>query len=304
MDIYYFVADESGKRLDVFVSECMEDISRSHAQKLIESGNVFLNDKVFKAKKTVNTGDIIRIYMPDPVPIDVLPEDIPLDVIYEDNDLAVINKQQGLTVHPANGVYTGTMVNALLFRFKDLSGINGMIRPGIVHRLDKMTSGLMLVAKNDKAHNCLAEQISSKRCIRRYYALVEGVIKEKDGVIIQPIGRNPDDRKQMAVVKDGRYAETHYEVLERYKNHTLVRFELKTGRTHQIRVHAKFIGHPVVGDEVYGYKKQRFNLSGQLLHSKELIFTHLNGEKMAFDSELPDYFKKVLDILDKSEKID
>lgn len=294
--------DCEGLRLDSFVSSNIDDISRSHAQKLIDEGGVLLNGNVFKAKKNVRAGDVVRVEIPDPVPIDVKPENIPLDVVYEDENLAVINKQQGLTVHPANGVYTGTLVNALLYRFKDLSGINGVIRPGIVHRLDKMTSGLMLVAKNDRAHNYLAEQIASKTCRRIYNALVEGVIKEDDGVIIQPVGRNPKDRKQMAVVEDGRYAETHYKVLTRYKNNTFCAFELKTGRTHQIRVHCKFIGHPVVGDEVYGYRNQRFALDGQLLHSKEITFFDLSGKMLHFECPLPDYFAKIIGILDKSEK--
>lgn len=304
-EILFLTVDSAseGKRLDSFISESVEDLSRSHAQKLIDSGGVLINGGIFKAKKGVRAGDVVRIEIPDPVPIDVQPEPIPINVVYEDSDLAVIDKQQGLTVHPANGVYSGTLVNALLYRFRDLSGINGMIRPGIVHRLDKMTSGLMLVAKNDAAHNFLAEQIASKKCRRVYHALVEGVIKEDEGVIVEPIGRSPKDRKQMAVVPDGRYAETHYRVLGRYRSNTLCAFELKTGRTHQIRVHAKYIGHPVVGDSVYGYRNQRFALDGQLLHSKEITFCDLSGKELHFESELPDYFAKIVGILDKSEKI-
>lgn len=303
-DIVYLTVDEKNcnMRLDSFIAESLEDISRSHAQRLIDSQSVLLNGKLEKAKKTVRLNDIVRIEFPEPVPIDVQPENIPLDIVYEDEDIAVINKQQGLTVHPATGIYTGTLVNALLYRFNDLSGINGAIRPGIVHRLDKMTSGLMLVAKNDKAHNFLAEQIATKRCKRIYHALVEGVVGNDEGVIIQPIGRSPKDRKQMAVVKDGKYAETHYKVLNRYRSNTLVAFELKTGRTHQIRVHCKFMGHPIVGDKVYGFKNQRFALDGQLLHSKEITFSDLKGNLRHFESPLPDYFLKILGILDKSEK--
>lgn len=192
-------------------------------------------------------------------------------------------------MHPAGGVRTGTLVNALLFRFRDLSGINGEIRPGIVHRLDKDTSGLMVIAKNDTAHRALAAQIASKECRRVYYALLEGVVKEDEGMIDMPIGRSRKDRKKMAVDKDGKSAVTLFNVLERFRNNTLMRFELKTGRTHQIRVHAKYIGHPVVGDPVYGYATQRFRLNGQLLHSKELYLTDMKGERMKFESELPDY---------------
>ncbi|MEG1923561.1 MAG: RluA family pseudouridine synthase [Clostridia bacterium] len=292
-----------GERIDVFVAHSAEFITRAHAQKLIDGGYVLINGIVCKSKKIVKENDIIDIEFPLPVEIDIKPQDIPIDIVYEDSELAVINKQQGLTVHPANGVYTDTLVNALLFRFKDLSGINGAIRPGIVHRLDKDTSGLMLVAKTDRAHNLLAQEIATKECKRVYYALLEGIIKEDEGFIDEPIGRNPKDRKQMAVVSNGRSAQTAWTIVKRYRNNTLVRFELKTGRTHQIRVHSKFIGHCVVGDKVYGFKNQRFKLEGQLLHSKEITFRHPNGEIMYFESELPDYFKKVLDILDKTDKI-
>jgi 23S rRNA pseudouridine1911/1915/1917 synthase len=251
-----------------------------------------------KASKILKDGDIVEVEMPAPEQTEIPPQDIPIQIVYQDNALAVINKQQGLTVHPANGVYTDTLVNALLFHLKDLSGINGIIRPGIVHRLDKGTSGLMVVAKTDAAHVSLAKQIGEKTAKRVYFALVEGVVKVDEGVIEQPVGRNKSDRKKMAVVLDGKYAKTHYYVERRLQNYTLVRFELDTGRTHQIRVHAQFIGHPVVGDETYGFKHQKFNLNGQLLHSKRLSFFHpLTGKWMEFDSDLPDYFKHILDVL-------
>lgn len=295
-----FQEDSDGDRLDAALSDALEDFSRARCQKLIKDGGVLLNGKTEKASKTVRCGDVAKITLPQLQPAVLLPQDIPLDIVYQDAFLAVINKQQGLTVHPANGVYTDTLVNALLFHIKDLSGINGDIRPGIVHRLDKDTSGLMLVAKNDLAHKSLAEQIATKTCKRIYYALVEGVVKPDCGVIEQPIGRSKTDRKKMAVVPDGKYAKTFYTVLQRYENFTLMRFQLATGRTHQIRVHAKFLGHPVVGDLTYGYKNQKFQLKGQLLHSKEISYAHpKTSEQMSFESELPDYFQKVLSVLKK-----
>ena len=210
----------------------------------------------------------------------------------------MINKQAGLSVHPANGVYTGTLVNALLYHIKDLSSIGGVVRPGIVHRIDKNTTGLLVVAKCDEAHLSLSKQIAEKSCRRIYRGITEGVIKNDDGVIIAPIGRSPSDRKKMAVVSSGKYAETHYRVLERFKENTYAEFELKTGRTHQIRVHVKHIGHPIVGDEVYGYSKQRFNLDSHLLHAYKLILKHpKSGEIMEFTAPLPGEFEKVLSIL-------
>ncbi len=298
--IKHLVVDEEngGDRLDCFVSEEL-NISRSRAQKLISDGFVKLNNVVVtKVSKTVKTGDEATVTLPQPKPIEIIAQDIPLDIVYEDEYLAVINKQQGLTVHPAGGSYTNTLVNALLFKIKNLSGINGDIRPGIVHRLDKDTSGLMVVAKNDFAHVDLSGQIERKECRRIYYALVEGVVKTDSGTINQPIARSKSDRKKMAVDAKGKTAVTMYEVITRYADFTLVKFELKTGRTHQIRVHATFLGHPVVGDKSYGYKKQKFNLDGQLLHSKIIEFTHpFTKEHMRFESRLPDYFLKVLSSL-------
>lgn len=292
--------ENSGDRLDVFVGEVAQS-SRSNAQKRIKKGLVTLNGKTEdKVSRTLKIGDNVGVTIVAPEPIELIPQDIPLDIVYQDEYLAVINKQQGLTVHPAGGSYTDTLVNALLYHIKDLSGINGDIRPGIVHRLDKDTSGLMVVAKNDFAHVNLSQQIASKECRRIYYALTEGVFKEDSGVIDQPLFRSKTDRKKIAVDPDGRQAITLFNVVERFAANTLVRFELKTGRTHQIRVHSAFIGHPIVGDKVYGFKKQRFDLNGQLLHSKEITFTHpKTGETMHFDSELPDYFRRILSVLKK-----
>lgn len=292
--------ENSGDRLDVFVGEVAQS-SRSNAQKRIKNGLVTLNGKTEdKVSRTLKIGDNVGVTIVAPEPIELIPQDIPLDVVYQDEYLAVINKQQGLTVHPAGGSYRDTLVNALLYHIKDLSGINGDIRPGIVHRLDKDTSGLMVVAKNDFAHVNLSQQIASKECRRIYYALTEGVFKEDSGVIDQPLFRSKTDRKKIAVDPDGRQAITLFNVVERFAANTLVRFELKTGRTHQIRVHSAFIGHPIVGDKVYGFKKQRFDLNGQLLHSKEITFTHpKTGESMHFDSELPDYFRRILSVLKK-----
>lgn len=291
-------ADGFYRRLDAYVSDGGE-ITRSRAQKLIESGAVTVNGQVVtKASAEVRQDSEIVVTLPDEAPLDVPAQDIPVDIVYQDADLAVINKQQGLTVHPANGVNTGTLVNALLYNIKDLSGINGVLRPGIVHRLDKDTSGLLVVAKNDAAHVELQRQIQCKECRRIYLALLEGNVKQDNGIIDKPIGRSKSDRKKMDIVPNGRNAVTHYEVLERYGAYTLVRFELKTGRTHQIRVHAKYMGHPVVGDRTYGYKNCRFNLDGQLLHAWRLQFTHpVTGESMSFTAPLPDYFEKVLTIL-------
>lgn len=292
--------ESENERLDVAISDGAENFSRSKAQKLIENGAVKLNGETAeKPSKTVKNGDVIIIDCPELKPVEILPQNIPLDIVFQNSMLAVINKQRGLTVHPANGVYTDTLVNALLFHLKDLSGINGELRPGIVHRLDKATSGLMLVAKNDIAHQNLARQIQSKECKRIYYALVEGVIKEDNGIIDKPIGRSATDRKKMAVDPKGKTAVTEYTVLTRYAKNTLVKFQLQTGRTHQIRVHTKYIGHPIVGDKTYGFKNQRFNLAGQLLHSKEIVFTDPeSGKILEFQSELPDYFQKILKIIE------
>ena len=291
-------SENDARRLDVFLSES-SGLTRSHVQKLITLGNVTVDGKIApKASVSVKADSVVEATLPPEIPLDIVAQDIPLDIVYEDGDLAVINKPQGMTVHPANNVYEGTLVNALLYHVKDLSGINGVLRPGIVHRLDKDTSGLLVIAKNDKAHVELQRQIQEKTCRRIYIALLEGVLKKDCGIVDKPIGRSPVDRKKMDIVPNGRNAVTHYTVLERFNNYTLVQFELKTGRTHQIRVHAKFLGHPVVGDKTYGYNKCKFNLDGQLLHAETLTFTHpTTGQQLSFSAPIPPYFEKVLNTL-------
>jgi len=291
-----FISEEKDIRIDVFISQKLVHISRSSVQKLIADGNVTVNGKAIKANYKVQVNDTIKILIPPPEILDVEAENIPLEIVYEDDDLAVINKPQGMVVHPAAGHYSGTMVNGLMYHLKNLSTINGIMRPGIVHRLDKNTSGLMLVAKNDKSHNYLADCLKEHSIKRIYYALVEGVIKEDEGEINAPLGRSIKDRKKRAVtVKNSKEAITNYWVVERYDKYTLMKLRLKTGRTHQIRVHMKHIGHPVVGDDIYGSKANKFGLEGQLLHSKILGFVHPSTkEYMEFESELPEYFLRVL----------
>lgn len=300
METREFIIDENSvnARLDLFLSERMEDKSRSYIQGLIEKSQVKVNGILKKSNYKLKIKDKVLITIPDPVGLDIEPEDIPLNIVYEDSDVIVVNKPQGMVVHPASGVYTGTLVNALLNHCSDLSGINGITRPGIVHRIDKDTSGILVVAKNDKSHNKLAEQLKDHSMTRVYTALIEGILKEEDGIIDKPLGRHPVERIKISVIKDGKKAVTHYRVLERFKNNTLVECVLETGRTHQIRVHMAYIGHPLVGDPVYGYKKQRFNLNGQMLHAKKLGFIHPStNEYIEFMSDLPDYFKKVLNVL-------
>lgn len=289
--------EDEGKRIDVFLAAEL-DYTRSYIKKLIVDGLVFVNGKTVKPSYKVKENDEVVVNIPEAEKIDVLPENIPLDILYEDDDIIVINKPQGMVVHPAPGNYSGTLVNALLYHCKNLSGINGILRPGIVHRLDKDTSGVMVVAKNDKAHISLSNQIKERSVFKKYVAIVEGVIKDEEGKIEAPIGRHPVDRKKMAVIEDGRYALTLYKVLERFKENTLVEAVIKTGRTHQIRVHMAFIGHPVVGDPVYGFKKQKFKLEGQALHSSILGFVHpTKGVYMEFEAPLPEYFKKLIEFL-------
>ena len=293
-----FTARESYARADVFLSENLTGYTRSAVKKLFSGGYVSINGKPAKPSQAVSAGDVVRATLPDAEEYSANPENIPLDIIYEDGDVAVVNKPQGMTVHAGNGNTEGTLVNAWLYRLDSLSGINGVLRPGIVHRIDKDTSGLLVVAKNDKAHLSLSKQIEEKTCRRTYLALLEGVVKRDGGTVTTYIGRDPSDRIKMAVVspEKGKLAITDYTVLKRYKeNFTLCRFDLHTGRTHQIRVHARHLGYPVVGDPVYGIKKQRFSLNGQLLHAWRLQFTHpATGEEMCFEAPLPDYFKSVL----------
>lgn len=293
-----FTARGGYARADVFLSENLEGYTRSAIKKLFEKQLVTVNSRGAKASRPINEGDTVSVSLPDAVEYSAKPEDIPIDIVYEDDDLAVVNKPQGMTVHMGNGNVDGTLVNALLYRLDKLSGINGVIRPGIVHRIDKDTSGLLVVAKNDAAHLSLSRQIEEKSCKRTYLALLEGILKPDCGTVTTYIGRDPSDRIKMAVVEPdkGKLAVTDYTVLTRYKEgFTLCRFDLRTGRTHQIRVHAKHLGRPVVGDPVYGVKKQKFKLDGQLLHAWRLRFTHpRTGEEMCFEAPLPDYFEKTL----------
>ena len=285
--------EDEDKRLDVFCSE-NTSFTRSAIRNMLDDGKITLNGKTVKAGYALKESDQIEIDVPEPRPCVFQPEDIPIDIIYQDDDIAVVNKPQGMVTHPADGAWEHTLVNALLFKLDRLSDINGVIRPGIVHRLDKNTSGLLVVAKNNAAHLDLSKQIASKQARRIYVALVDGNIKEDAGIIDQPLGRSLKDRKKIAVTIGGRDAQTHFKVLERYGLYTLVEYELKTGRTHQIRVHSAYIGHPVVGDDVYG-GSNKFNLNGQLLHAKTLILTHPTTKKeMVFNAPLPDYFEGVL----------
>lgn len=295
------------KRLDVFISEEVEDLTRSNCQRIIEQGNVQVNETTKKANYKLKLNDVVCVEIEDAKEIDVEPENIPLDIVYEDDYLIVVNKPQGMVVHPAPGNYTGTLVNALLYHCRgQLSGINGVIRPGIVHRIDKDTSGTLVVAKNNEAHLSLAEQIKEHSVNRYYIALLHGVIKEDEGTINAPIGRHKVDRKKMAIVQGGRTAITHFTVLERFKNYTLIRAKLETGRTHQIRVHMSSIGHAVVGDPVYGPKMTgiKTKLNGQLLHAQLLGFIHPKTKQyVEFSADLPEYFSKVLDILRNTNKV-
>ena len=304
MDQRLYVAEENCKRLDVFISDQTEDFSRSRLKKLIEDGQVSVNGvAVKKAGAEIKRGDSVTVQIPEAVEYSVKPENIPIDIVYEDSDFAVVNKAQGMTVHMGNGNESGTLVNALLYALDSLSGIGGVLRPGIVHRIDKDTTGLLVVAKNDKAHVSLASQIAEKTCHRTYYALLEGNLKEERGRVVTDIGRHPTERLKMAVLPEGKgkIAITDFETVAHFGgDFTLCKFDLQTGRTHQIRVHAKHLGHPVAGDPVYGYKKQKIKADGQLLHAKRLELTHpTTGERMEFNAPLPPAFQEILDKLCK-----
>lgn len=296
-------SEDTGKRLDGFIGESSGEISRSFAAKLIESGAVTVNGLAETSKKyKVAEGDEIEVCVPEPESIDAKPEDIPLDIVYEDDDLLVVNKPRGMVVHPAPGNYTGTLVNALMYHCgENLSAINGCLRPGIVHRIDKDTSGLLVVAKSDRAHESLSAQLAQHSVTRRYTALVYNNLKEDEGTVDAPIGRDPGDRFRRAVTdRNGKRAVTHWRVLERFGRFTLIETRLETGRTHQIRVHMSYIRHPLAGDQLYGPKKQPFSFSGQLLHAGILGFNHpADGRYMEFKAELPEEFRKVLEELRK-----
>ena len=299
MEHYNLIITEenSGKRIDRFLSEYFSDYSRSFFQKLIKEKQILVNQKEIKSNYKLNTDDMMEITIPDPEVLDVEPQDIPLDILYEDEDLIVVNKPIGMVVHPSAGHYTDTLVNALLYHCKDqLSGINGMMRPGIVHRIDQNTTGSLVVCKNDFAHNSLAEQLKDHSITRRYRAIVHGVLKEEEGTIDQPIGRHPIDRKKMAInLKNGKRAITHYRVLERFQKFTYIECELETGRTHQIRVHMSSIQHPILGDDVYGPSKCPYHLQGQTLHAMVLGFIHpRTGAYLEVTAPLPLYFEELL----------
>lgn len=300
MEKINFIIDNSiGERIDIFLSKNIENFTRSQVKKLIEEENVTCNGKIIKNNYRLREKDSLEIIIPDAKKLDVVAEDIDIDIIYQDNDIIVVNKPKGMVVHPAAGNYTGTLVNALLYKCENLSSINGVIRPGIVHRIDKDTSGILVVAKNDKAHKSLADQIKEHTVKRCYIALTEGVIKEDNGTIDAPIGRHHIDRKKMTITdKNSRNAITHFSVIERFARNTLIEARLETGRTHQIRVHMAYLRYPLVGDPVYGYKKQKFNMGGQALHAKTLGFVHPStGEYVEFSSDIPEDFQNVINKL-------
>ena len=295
--------EDAGVRIDKYLAEQLPDITRSYLQKLLKDGSVQMNGKPVKASTKTAVGAVIALTIPEPEEPEILPENIPLDILYEDSDVILINKPKNMVVHPAAGHYTGTLVNALMYHCRgDLSGINGVLRPGIVHRIDKDTTGVLIVCKNDRAHNALAEQLKEHSITRKYRAIVCGNLKEDEGTVDATLGRHPQDRKKMAIVRSGgKRAVTHYRVLERFGNDTYIECQLETGRTHQIRVHMASLGHPLLGDEIYGRAKSPFKLEGQTLHAMVLGFIHpTTGEYMEFEAPLPEYFEKLLEKLRKS----
>lgn len=298
MEKLFFTIEKGGERIDKYLSEQLEDMTRSHIQKLIKENMVRVNGMTVKSNFKLSASDQIEVEIPELKEPDILPENIPLDILYEDQDILVVNKPKGMVVHPAPGHYTGTLVNAIMYHCKDnLSGINGVMRPGIVHRIDMDTTGSLLICKNDRAHQALAEQLKEHSITRKYHAIVHGRLKEDEGTIDKPIGRHPIDRKKMSVhCTNGREAVTHYRVLKRFQQFTYIECQLETGRTHQIRVHMSSIGHPILGDQVYGPAKCPYKLQGQTLHAKVLGITHpTTGKYMEFDAPLPDYFQGLLE---------
>lgn len=294
-------SEMAGKRLDVVLSEQCSDLTRSYINKLCKEERAALNGKTSKGNKKCKEGDVITLQVPEPTELEILPEEMNLDIVYEDQDVILINKPKGMVVHPAAGHYSGTLVNGLMAHCKDdLSGINGVLRPGIVHRIDKDTTGILIVCKNDMAHQSIAKQLYDHSITRKYHAIVYGNIKEEEGTVNAPIGRSLKDRKKMGIVMDGKHAVTHYKVLKRLKKgFTYIECQLETGRTHQIRVHMASIKHPLLGDDVYGPKKSKYTLEGQCLHAKVLGFVHpRTGEYMEFEVLLPEYFEKLLNKLD------
>ena len=300
----YFEVEEDNKRIDAYLSEKLEDTSRVTIQRLISEEKILVNGKKTKASYKVQEGDKIQVEEEKTVEVSIKAQNIPLEIIYEDNDIIVVNKPKGMVVHPANGNPDGTLVNAIMAICKDsLSGIGGEIRPGIVHRLDKDTSGIIIVAKNDKAHINLSEQIKDHKVKKTYIALVRGIVKENEATINMPIGRSEKDRKKMAVTKEGKEAITHFKVLQRYDKYTLLQVNIETGRTHQIRVHLSQIGYPIVGDEVYSNGKNEWNVKGQCLHAKSLEFIHPGtGTKMYLKAKMPEYFEEILKALEPRKR--
>ena len=300
------IADTAGERLDAFLARAGEGLTRSAAQKLLEQGLVLRNGKPGKKNDKLTPGDVVEYTIPEAKPVDIVPTEIPLDIVYEDEDLLVINKPKGLVVHPAAGHNDDTLVNGLLYALgDDLSGINGELRPGIVHRIDKDTSGLLAVAKNDFAHTMLASQLKDHTMARTYEAIVVGTFREDSGTVDAPIGRHPTDRKKMCVTqRNSKPAVTHWEVVQRYRGYTHIRCRLETGRTHQIRVHMAYIGHPILGDTVYGHKKPELGQDSQCLHAGALCFQHpRDGHPVMVFAQLPPYFREVLDKLEKIGRI-
>ena len=302
MDELHLVSDISGERIDKFLCANLDGLSRSYIQKLLKDGNITVGGQKVNANYKLSASDEITVLIPQPETLDILPEDIPLDILYEDDDILIVNKPKGMVVHPSPGHYSHTLVNAIMYHCKgNLSGINGVIRPGIVHRIDMNTTGSLLICKNDNAHQIMADQLKEHAITRKYHAIVHGNLKEDEGTINAPIGRHPVDRKKMSTkAPNGRHAVTHYRVLERFGNYTYIECRLETGRTHQIRVHMSSIGHPILGDEVYGPAKCPFKLQGQTLHAKILGICHPStGEYMEFDAPLPEYFLSLLERLRK-----
>lgn len=291
--------EESNSRLDTYLVKQYEKLSRSYIQKLIKENHVKVNGESEKPNYIVKSGDEIEVNLPEAEELSIKPEDIQIDVVYEDGDIVIVNKQQGMIVHPALGNLSGTLVNGLLYRYgSGLSDVNGIMRPGIVHRIDKDTSGLLVIAKNNNSHRILAGQFKQHTVNRKYHVIVSGVIKETSATIDAPIGRDPADRLKRKVIGGGRHAVTHFTVLDRFKDYTYIEAVLETGRTHQIRVHFSYIGRPVLGDPLYGYKNSKFRLKGQVLHAKTLGFVHpVKGEYVEFTSDLPGYFNKLLKVL-------
>lgn len=297
---YIVKNEDKGKRLDRYVTEQNAEITRTAVQRLIDEKNILVNGKEQKASYKVNENDVVEVEIPEPKKIEIKAENIPIEVIYEDSDIVVVNKPKGMVVHPGNGNLDGTLVNAIMAKCGDsLSGIGGEIRPGIVHRIDKDTSGLLIVAKNDKAHVNLSEQIKAHKVKKTYIALVRGVVRENEATIDMPIGRSKTDRKKMAVCKDGKNAITHIKVLKRWEHYTLLQVNIETGRTHQIRVHLSYIGYPIIGDYTYSNGKNEFGVVGQCLHAQKLEFKHPTTNKiMELEAPLPEYFQEIIQKLD------